>query len=332
MSPTPGHPYVLDLKAGELVRVRSAKEIFATLDGRGTLDSLPFMPEMVRYCGQTLPVFKRADKTCDSHYTKRRMQNAVHLAPIRCDGSAHDGCQARCLMFWKEAWLERVDPAGGAPRLRPLEPDEQRFIERTLVAQTRSGDPANGEPLRYRCQATEVERAAVRLRGWQVSQYGRDMRAWGARKVIVGLIIAVFNKLQDLNRQHLPNMLIIHRGQRYPFIEGQLDGEQAPPAGLGLQPGEMVRIKSREEILATLDRTNHNRGLSFDVEMLKYCGRTARVLSRVERLIDEVEGTMLRIKSDCIILEGVVCTADYHRFCTKSTYPYWREAWLERID
>jgi hypothetical protein len=43
-------------------------------------------------------------------------------------------------------------------------------------------------------------------------------------------------------------------------------------------------------------------------------------------------GEMMDIKSDCIILEGVTCTSDYHRLCTRNTYPYWREAWLEKID
>ena len=84
-------------------------EIFATLDERGMLDGLPFMPEMLKYCGRTLPVTQRADKTCAGDGVVRRMHNTVHLEKVRCDGSAHDGCQAACLMFWKEAWLERVE-------------------------------------------------------------------------------------------------------------------------------------------------------------------------------------------------------------------------------
>ena len=41
----------LDLSPGDLVRVRSAAEIFRTLDAEGSFDNLPFMPEMVQYCG-----------------------------------------------------------------------------------------------------------------------------------------------------------------------------------------------------------------------------------------------------------------------------------------
>ena len=113
------------LKAGDWVEVRSKAEILATLDKQGRLDGLPFMPEMLKHCGQRVRVSKRAHKTCDppSGIAARRMRNAVHLDDLRCDGQAHGGCQAGCLIFWKEAWLKPVEsraaddsrsPAAGA--------------------------------------------------------------------------------------------------------------------------------------------------------------------------------------------------------------------------
>ena len=100
----------VDLRAGETIEVRSGQEILATLDEDGKLDGLPFMPEMLQYCGKRFRVSKRADKTCDNigPWSLRRMQRAVHLTDLRCDGQAHGGCQAGCLLFWKEAWLARV--------------------------------------------------------------------------------------------------------------------------------------------------------------------------------------------------------------------------------
>ena len=44
------------LRAGDLVEVRSLKEILATLDSAGTLEGMPFMQEMVRYCGKRFRV------------------------------------------------------------------------------------------------------------------------------------------------------------------------------------------------------------------------------------------------------------------------------------
>src|SRR5580704_13225123 len=101
----------LNLKAGEWVEVRSQAEILATLDRRGRLENLPFMPEMVEYCGKRLRVGKRSDKTCDNiePWSIRRMKDSVHLEGVRCDGSAHGECQAGCLIWWNEAWLKRAE-------------------------------------------------------------------------------------------------------------------------------------------------------------------------------------------------------------------------------
>ena len=302
VSPPPAE--VLDLEPGELIRVRSASEIFATLDEGGTLDGLPFMPEMLKYCGRILPVTQRADKACAGDGVVRRMHNTVHLESVRCDGSAHGGCQAACLMFWKEAWLERLGN-GSAPAPGRLTQDEQSYVASALVPATRAGDDA-GAP-RYRCQATEIPRASEPLRFRQADQYVRDIRNWSLPKILRGLVIEVFNLWQAFSKRRLPKALLIAGGNPYPFISGKLNKGKTPSRKLDLRPGDLVRIKSKQEIVATLDKTNHNRGLSFD-------------------------GEMIDIKSDCIILEGVVCSGDYHRFCTRAIYAYWREIWLDKID
>src|SRR4051812_26624275 len=78
----------LNLRVGELVEVRSESEILATLDENGELDSLPFMPEMLQFCGRQMTVEKVAHKLCDtiSATGMRRMECAVHLRASRCDG------------------------------------------------------------------------------------------------------------------------------------------------------------------------------------------------------------------------------------------------------
>ena len=99
-------------KTGGWVQVRSKEEILRTLDSNGQLDGMPFMPEMFAYCGTRFQVYKRAHKTCDTVFPVRgrRVARAVHLE-TRCSGDGHGGCQAGCLLFWKEAWLQPVDPA-----------------------------------------------------------------------------------------------------------------------------------------------------------------------------------------------------------------------------
>ena len=94
---------VRNVRASDEVEVRSAEEIFASLDENGELDSLPFMPEMLQFCGKRFRVYRRADRTCDTINNSglRRLKDSVHLENIRCGGEAHGGCQARCLIFWK---------------------------------------------------------------------------------------------------------------------------------------------------------------------------------------------------------------------------------------
>ena len=44
---------------------------------------------------------------------------------------------------------------------------------------------------------------------------------------------------------------------------------------------------------------------------------------------------MKTLSRDCIILDGVVCCAEYSHerlFCPRSIYPFWREIWLKRVE
>jgi hypothetical protein len=326
---------VLNLRAGALVEVRSADEILRTLDEHGTLDSLPFMPEMLRFCGKRFRVYSRAEKACDTidWGSLRRMENAVHLEALRCDGSAHGGCQAGCLIYWKEAWLKRVSALETEAPPGPSAPAEKTppvTIE-TLTEATTKG--VHGGERVYSCQATELVRATSELPWWQPMQYVRDVRVGNASvgRVARGLAVGFFNKLQQANKRLLPRLMIVCGGNEYPFLRGRLSGEP-PVSELNVQPGDIVEVKSKDEILDTLDEGDRTRGLRFDREMLRYCGRQGRVLRRVEHIINEQTGKMLTMRSDCVIIDGFICTGDLHRFCPRSIYPYWRESWLKRID
>ena len=79
------------------------------------------MPEMAAFCGRRFVVERRAERLCDTvHYTgSRKPARSVFLDDLRCDGSAHDGCQAECRFIWKEAWLRKVTPGSAAPALMP---------------------------------------------------------------------------------------------------------------------------------------------------------------------------------------------------------------------
>ena len=196
----------------------------------------------------------------------------------------------------------------------------------------------------YVCQATQVPAATQPLPWWDVRQYVEDFLSGnvGLGRMICGFIYMGYNSLVNagigLGR---PLRFVYDAVQRlwggipYPRRHGSIPLESKTPSlTLNLQPGEWVRSKSYEEILATLNTNNNNRGLYFDAEMVPYCGRTVRVLKRVKRILNEKTGKMMEFKNPCIMLEGVVCESRYSEcrlFCPRSIPSYWREIWLERI-
>jgi hypothetical protein len=332
----------LDLKAGEWVEVRSQDEILATLDEHGRLGNLPFMSEMLQYCGKRFPVFKRADKTCDyiRGWSIRRMTGSVHLEGVRCDGTGHEGCQAGCLIFWKEDWLKRAESdVVPADSLQQSSGNSARVVHLCTVENIlASSHSTNSEgELVYSCQATDVPRFTSYMSFWDPRQYIRDLRSGNLDSGLAGdsrehrvleFILALLRLFQASIIGFFNEVQARRQGNRYPFIEGA--AAKTPVELLNLQPGELVEVRSREEILATLDKDQKNRGLWFDSEMLPYCGGIYRVLRQVHRIVDEKSGKIVNMKYPCIVLEGVVCKSDFHRLCPRAIYPYWRENWLKR--
>lgn len=332
----------MNFRAGDWVVVKSKEEILSTLDGRGRLDRLPFQPEMFAYCGQRLRVFKIAHKTCDTINKTggRWMSDTVHLEGTRCDGSAHGGCQADCLFFWKTAWLRRAEDAGrahGAPGTGPAGCSEDA-LKRAVRAPGDSAEPV------WICQATALFEATEPLKWWDVRQYVLDVTSGNhSARHIVGLLVAgAYRRLVGIGIGYrllvgLYNRIQRLRGGRpFPVGEGTIErGRPTPDERLDLQPGEWVEVKPAEEIRATVNRDGFNRGMRFDKEMLMYCGSRYRVHQRVERLINERSGKMMQMKSPCIELENVFCAAECSEMrlgCPRALPPYWREIWLRRVD
>jgi hypothetical protein len=98
-----------------------------------------------------------------------------------------------------------------------------------------------------------------------------------------------------------------------------------------LQAGDRVRVKSRDEVLRTLDNWNELAGCGFMDEMWEFCDTEQLVLKRVERFLDERDYRVKRVKR-IYLLEGRLCTGtiDFGR-CDRSCFYFWREEWLDRI-
>lgn len=301
----------MPLRAGDWVEIRSKEEILATLDKKGRLESMPFMPEMFAYCGKRMRVFKRAHKACDTINPIRKcsLTNTVLLSNIRCDGAAHGGCQAQCSVFWKEAWLKPLSgsetPIRAAERGAPA--TGAGCAEKDVLEATKSEDFSTGK-VRYQCQATDFPSFSTPILSRQLDLYVKD---YTSRNVTMKeffqtacyfLFKAVGRPSHDADGGAYASLYDrvqrLRGGLPYPRRRGKLkDGEEHLVTSLALQPGELVRVKSYEEILATIDKDNKNRGLLFDAEMVPYCGGVFRVRSSIERFVDEKTGMIRTMKT-----------------------------------
>jgi hypothetical protein len=121
------------------------------------------------------------------------------------------------------------------------------------------------------------------------------------------------------------------RRRKRPFREEDQGRNTVGQATLNLQPGELVEVKSVDEILATLDGDRRHKGLLWMTGMTKYCGRRYRVHKRVQRITLESNGELRNMKHT-VLLDGVMCDGREFGGCDRCCFHFWREVWLKRIQ
>ena len=303
-----------DLRTGDWVQIRTPLEIAQTLDADGMLEGLPFMPEMLEFCGQHARTARRAEKTCIEYpgggYKIREFlnNNTVLLDGLRCSGNYHDGCQRACMIFWKKSWLRKVDPQEVAPS-----------ADCSVTADLRAKLKTMASPNRYVCQSTELARATQplpRKRVFLKCLYEIHSGSRGVFEMTMLVIAPLWRKVtQRIPRRQLSGSL-----------------KRTPVGNLALQPGEWVTIKPAPEIAQTLDNRGRNRGLTCDYGMSNHSGGNFRVRHRLDRMISEATGEMRHVEAT-VVLDGLNCTcANVVGGCPRQDFIYWREIWLDRIN
>lgn len=300
-----------ELVVGDLVEIKSWSEIRATLDKRGCLEEVPFMPEMVAMCGQRAHVFRSLHRIFDYRKTRRmrHMDGAVLLNGVVCGGEHHGGCQAACLTAWKTVWLRRVEQSADAcaavareesPRSLPL-PD------------------FGTQPPRYHCQLTQLGAASKPIEGWSFIDILRPLVSGNVTPAAfaVGWLTNFFNDIQQWRQ-----------GAGFPNFEVAL--KDSPAEGVVLKPGDSVVVRSSAEIGTTLNAQSLNRGLYFEPDMLKYCGQRFPVKAEVQRIIDIVTGEMRQMNTPAYILDDVRWSGERQLFNAQHEPLFWRAVWLKR--
>lgn len=303
-----------NLRPGDVVQVKSKAQIEPTLDASGALDGLPFMAEMEAYCGKVFRVHRRIDKINDMRHKTglRRVRNTVTLTEVRCSGAHHGGCQAECQILWKESWLTRLPARQGVARAYGDREDPSKI----------QADGAPGDSREYVCQMTQLWEASTSMSLFDLRQDLRPLSAGnlGIRGYAIAMLTRIFNRFQKFRG-----------GAGYPVMPDSRASGRTPAASLDLRANDAVVIRSKEEIARTLVGSR-NKGLWFDREMIRYCGRRAVVRKRVNRVIHESTKKMITMKTPCVVLEDVVATGEFLRLCPQHEYIFWREIWLKRPD
>lgn len=304
----------LNLRPGDLVEVRSPAEILQTLDSDGTVDRLPFMPEMVDFCGKRFRVSKCVVKTCfygtRSGMRKFPAEDVVLLEGLRCSGEAHDGCQKACTIFWREAWLRKVSDR--APGPSSVDIDSSKWLHARLKTKV--------SPETYFCQSSEILNASVELSRWE--RFTKCFsEVWAGNCGV-------------LEMAHRMGLGLFWKARRALLgVHARGSQRSTPVETLNLRPGEWVEIKPLPAVAKTLNERGYNRGLYFTPAMGKACGEKHRVERRVEKIIVDGTGEMRQLRNT-MFLEGSMCGCSHVAFggCPRGEFAYWREIWLRRVE
>lgn len=302
--------YSSKLKAGDIIEVLPYRQILETLDENAQLDNMPFMPEMIQYCGQRFRVYKRVNYICIDGNGMGALKKTVTLQNVRCDGAFHCGCQKACFLFWKEDWLTKC-----SADTRHVDKESTEIND---VFMLKTNDSNTGQ---FICQSTRLSSASVHIRTLSKFRYLIKELFSGNRTFVKSLIdLSCFTIFKFSHKSIIP---------AYRLLRGV--SPKTPTVSLNLQAGDWVEVKSPEEIVKTLDNEGKNRGLVFTAEMHNFCGKRFRVKKRLDKMISEENGQMVEL-SNTVLLEDVTCQAICKGFgCSRHAYHYWREIWLKKI-
>ncbi len=231
----------------------------------------------------------------------------VVLANLRCSGAAHDNCQKSCTIFWREAWVRKVEESTTPSTIVAGEREQLRGSLKTVAAAGR-----------YFCQASEILKATTPL-----SQRQR--------------IRAALNEVQTANcslsqmAKRVATWIYWRTRRRFLGHYGRGFGTSPAYPPLNLEAGETIEIKAMKRISETLNSSGCNRGLLFMPDMRNLCGQSRRVEKRIDKIIMDGTGEMRPLR-DTVFIEGSLCGCSSVAFggCPRAEFAYWRESWLRR--
>ncbi|HWG97209.1 MAG TPA: hypothetical protein VN647_09015 [Nitrospira sp.] len=98
-----------------------------------------------------------------------------------------------------------------------------------------------------------------------------------------------------------------------------------------LKAGDWVEVKSKEEILATLDKNGRLEEMPFMPQMFEYCGQRFKIYKRAHKTCDTVYPIRGRHLSDAVHLD-VRCNGASYGGCEASCLIFWKTTWLKPVN
>src|SRR5262245_55265583 len=100
---------------------------------------------------------------------------------------------------------------------------------------------------------------------------------------------------------------------------------------LGLKPDDWVIVRSKEEILSTLDKNGRLEELPFMPQMFQFCGQRLQVYRHVHKLCGagRLQGNRM---FNTVNLKSVRCDGQAYGGCETQCMILWKEAWLKRAE
>ena len=98
-----------------------------------------------------------------------------------------------------------------------------------------------------------------------------------------------------------------------------------------LRAGDWVEVRSKDEILKTLDSNGRLDGMPFMPEMFSFCGKRFQVYKRAHKTCDTVFPVRGRRVESAVHLE-TRCDGSAHGDCQAGCLLFWKDAWLKPIS
>jgi hypothetical protein len=99
-----------------------------------------------------------------------------------------------------------------------------------------------------------------------------------------------------------------------------------------LRAGDWVEVRSKEEILNSLDKNGRLDELPFMPQMFQCCGKRFRVFKRAHKTCDTVSGKYLGRRLSNAVHLDLRCDGRAYGGCQAACLIFWNEAWLKRAD